>query len=99
MGVLKGIWRLSGRCLEGVRRVLEGIWRLLGGCLEGSWKVSDWCLLGIKRVSGGYKEGVWRMSKMAKCLWDQNLLGAKIFVHLKFVGPKTFGSIMNLRKI
>ena len=64
---------------------LEGVWRLLRGCLEGSWKVSDWCLLGIKRVSGGYKEGVWRMSKMFKSLWAQNLLGAKIFVYLKFV--------------
>ena len=27
-----------------------------------------------------------------------NLFGAKIFVSLKFVGPKTLGSIWNLRK-
>ena len=39
----------------------------------------------MKRVSG-------------KCQTWQNLCGPEIFVYLKFVGPKTFGSIWNLRK-
>ena len=74
---------------------LEVVWRVSRRCLKGFWRVPDWCLLDIKRVTGGYKEGVWKMAKMAKSLGDQNLLGAKIFVYIKFVGPKTFGSIWN----
>ena len=40
----KFIWKVSGRCLEGVwnvyGRCLEGVWNVYGRCLEGVWIMS-----------------------------------------------------------
>ena len=40
---MKGVWTVSGRCLEGVWKVskgcLEVAWRVSGRSLEGVWKV------------------------------------------------------------
>ena len=49
---------MSGRCLEGVRKVsgrtLEGVWKVPGGSLDGVWKVSG----RLWKVFGTYLEGV-----------------------------------------
>ena len=42
-----GVWKVSGRYLEGVSKVsgrcLEGVWKVSGSCLEGVWEVSGRC--------------------------------------------------------
>ena len=57
---------MSGRCLEGVRKVygksLEGVWKMSGRCLEGVWTVSGMCLESIWKMSGRCLEGVWKVS-------------------------------------
>ena len=35
-GYLRGVWKVSERCLE-------GIWKVSERCLEGIWKVSERC--------------------------------------------------------
>ena len=46
---MEGIWRMSGGCPEGVRRVseicLEGDWKVFGSSLEGFLKVPERCLV------------------------------------------------------
>ena len=54
---LEGVWKISARCLEGIRRVLGSVWKMSGGLMEGAWKVS-----GIKTlVSGRCLKVAWKM--------------------------------------
>ena len=48
---LVGVWKVSNRCLEGIRivpglseRCLEGVWSVSGKCLKGVWMVTEWYL-------------------------------------------------------
>ena len=54
-GFPEGVWKVSGRCLEGTLTVL-------GGCNESNRKISGMCLDGIWNVS----QIVWKES--GKCL-------------------------------
>ena len=47
---LVGVWKVSNRCLAGIR-IVSGFWKVSGRYLEGVWK----------KVSGGSQKGVWKM--------------------------------------
>ena len=58
---LGGVWKVSNRCLEGIR-IVSGFWIVFGRCLEG-----------IRRFSGGSPKGVWKV--FGRCLegvWNKN---------------------------
>ena len=53
-GWLKGVFRVSAVCLNGVWRTSGGLWWVSGCCLEGGRKVSglyEGCLEGVALVS------------------------------------------------
>ena len=61
---LEGVWKVSGGCQEGVRKVFGKNPDLISTgrkgliCLEGVWKVSESYLRGVWKVSGGF----WKVS-------------------------------------
>ena len=47
----EGVWKLSGRGMEGVTNGLDGVRKLLKRYLKGVWKISGRCLDGFWKVS------------------------------------------------
>ena len=54
-GNLLGVWKVSRRCLDGIRRMSE-IWKVSGGCLEGVRSVSGKCMGVLGQISKKYLE-------------------------------------------
>ena len=83
-----GVWKGSGRCLEGV-------WKISGGCLDGVWKVSGRYLEGVWKVSGRFLEGVWKVY----ILWDPNFSANQILSTPKFFQDTKFFMTKNVSKL
>ena len=73
-GCLDGVWKVFGRCLEGVRR-------LSGMCPEGVWRVSGMCLEGVSIMSPRSLEGVWRVSGVCRVLSIKLAFNISVWVY------------------